>query len=100
MGARSRSPFTALASSFHRLERSDIAATLYGSATQLGTTMFTFRPDRLRTALGEDTFERCAATGAAMESAEAVRYARTQIQLAREALIEAAGSSPRRAPDE
>ena len=92
--------FTALASSFHRLERSDIAATLYGSATQLGTTMFTFRPDRLRAALGEDTFERCAATGAAMERAEAVRYARTQIQLAREALREAAGSSPRRAPDE
>ena len=33
-----------------------------------------------RNALDTDTFDRCLATGAAMDTAEAVRYARTRIE--------------------
>ena len=40
----------------------------------------------MQTALGEPAFGHCVATGAAMETAEAVQYARSQIQLARSEL--------------
>jgi hypothetical protein len=39
--------------------------------------------DHARTALGDVPFHECAASGAAMEPADAVSYARRQIQLER-----------------
>ena len=39
--------------------------------------------DHLRDTLGTDTFDRCVATGAAMDTAEAVRYAHALIEAAR-----------------
>ena len=42
--------------------------------------------DHLRNMLDSDTFDRCVATGAAMNTAEAVRYARTQIEAVRSEL--------------
>ena len=78
--------FDNLALSFRSFELPEIAATLHGAATQFSTTMRGFHPDRLRAVLGDVAFERCAAVGAAMDPAEAVHYARTQIRLAREIL--------------
>ena len=40
----------------------------------------------LRNTLDADTFDRCVATGAAMDTAEAVRYAHAQIDLIRSEL--------------
>lgn len=39
--------------------------------------------DHVRNTLDTDTFDHCVATGAAMDTAEAVRYARTQIEAIR-----------------
>ena len=39
--------------------------------------------DHVRNTFDTDTFDRCVATGAAMDTAEAVRYARTQIEAVR-----------------
>jgi hypothetical protein len=39
--------------------------------------------DHLRAALGDAVFDHCAATGSAMDLAEAVSYARHHIELAR-----------------
>ncbi len=39
--------------------------------------------DHVRNTLDTDTFDRCVATGAAMDTAEAVRYPRTQIEAVR-----------------
>jgi hypothetical protein len=61
-----------------------IAPIGYGTAAQFPTTMRGFDVNRVRAALSDTVFERCAAAGAAMAPAEAVRYARHQIQLARE----------------
>ena len=71
---------------FVRAERPDIAATLYGVATTLSTTIPGKRSGvgQLRGQLGDATFQRHASSGAAMEPADAVRYARTQIELARQ----------------
>jgi predicted ATPase/DNA-binding SARP family transcriptional activator len=78
-----------LALFFMRIERPETAATLYGSTTQILTPIPGVRPgtiERLRFVLGDIPFERCVATGATMECAEAVHYAREQIQLARREL--------------
>ncbi len=74
-----------LALFFDRHGQPEIAATLYGSTTQhTSTLMVADWPERvgqLRTALGESRFDECTAVGAAMELADAVRYARRHIQL-------------------
>ena len=74
-----------LALFFDRHGQPETAATLYGTTTgYTSTVMVTDWPERiqqLRTALGESRFDECAAVGSAMELADAVRYARRQIQL-------------------
>ncbi len=74
-----------LALFFDRHGQLEIAATLYGTTTlYTSTVMVSDWPERieqLRTALGEARFDECAAVGAAMELADAVRYARQHIQL-------------------
>ena len=81
---------------FTRLQRPTIAATLLGA---LPASLFGAFKDnllypgeaerltiRLRSVLGEDAFQRCTETGAAIDPTEAVHYARTQIQLASQEL--------------
>ncbi len=79
--------FANLAVFFDRLNRPQAAATVYGTTrdhpivgrvVNLPTAL-----EHLRAVLGETTFERCVATGAAMEVADAVAYARHHIQRAR-----------------
>ena len=77
--------FESLALSFERHGRSEVAATLYGTAARFHTTTRGFHPDRVRATLGDAQFERCAAVGAAMDPGEATMYAREQIGLARRA---------------
>jgi hypothetical protein len=71
---------------FERFERPDVAATLYGASTyHPGSQYYVNLPamvDHLRATLG-DAFDQCAATGAAMDLADAVGYARHHIELAR-----------------
>ena len=71
-----------LAVFFDRIERPEIAATVYGASTHHASiVMVTDLPavvDHLRAVLGEIAFDRCVAAGAAMEPAEAVPYARTR----------------------
>ncbi len=73
-----------------RAERAEIAATVYGSTINHPGTKAIFEVarvvDHLRAMLGDETFERFVATGKAMELPGAVRYARNQIQLARQEL--------------
>jgi hypothetical protein len=79
--------FAYLAVSFDRFDQPDVAATLYGASTKqaLGLYVVDLPPvvDHLRAALGDAAFDRCAATGAAMDLADAVKYARHHIELAR-----------------
>ena len=80
--------FTNLAVFFERLERPEIAATVYGASTQYGSGIisvveFARVEDHLRSQLGDAGFDKCMADGVAMELADAVLYARRQIQLAR-----------------
>ncbi len=77
-----------LAIFFDRFERPDLAATIYGMTTSGSTSWVvgvTGVVDHLRTVLGTERFEDCVAAGAAMELADAVRYARQQIRLVRAA---------------
>ena len=65
------------------------AATVYGSSVPLGTSMVSRLPEvlaRLRKALGDEPFERSVAAGAAMDFDAAIRHARSEMMLAREAL--------------
>ncbi len=76
-----------LAVVFERIERPEIAATIYGSSTSDGistASVVDLRPvvDRLQAKLGDTVFHERVATGAAMGPAEAVLYARHHIQLA------------------
>jgi hypothetical protein len=80
--------FAVLAVSFDRFDRPDVAATLYGASTTNQTIIHLVigLPDavaRLRSLLGDAAFDQCAATGAAMDLAEAVGYARHHIELSR-----------------
>ena len=82
---------TDLAVGLDRLERPVAAATLCG-AIKRGRASESDRRipglvDHLRTVLGGTHFEACVATGAAMDLAEAVRYARLQIQLVRSEMV-------------
>ncbi|MFN0027212.1 MAG: hypothetical protein ACKV2O_08525 [Acidimicrobiales bacterium] len=70
-----------LASTFHRLQRAEIAAILHGAATQLRSPSRGSLQDRLQAELGPILFDKSVAAGAAMELSEVVHYARTQIQL-------------------
>jgi predicted ATPase/class 3 adenylate cyclase len=76
-----------LAVCFDRFNRPDVAATLYGASTNQALTQTVFdlsaAVDHLRAALGDAAFDQCAATGAAMDPADAVGYARHHIELAR-----------------
>jgi hypothetical protein len=72
---------------FDRFDRPDVAATLYGAgsnrASMLGVVELPAVVDHLRAALGDAAFDQGAATGAAMNLADAVGYARHHIELAR-----------------
>ena len=75
-----------LAVLFDRLDRPDIAATIYGTTHHAGIALVIGLPevlDHLRATLGDAAFDGCVAAGAAMEPGEAVRYVRAQIQTAR-----------------
>ena len=76
-----------LAVLFDRAQMPQVAATLYGAvAHHASTHTVTELPrsvDHLRTAVGADAFDAYASTGAAMDLADAVDFARHQIHLAR-----------------
>jgi predicted ATPase len=79
---------TYLAVCFDRFDRPDVAATLYGASTtnQAIVQYVVDLPavvDHLRSVLGDAGFDQCAATGAVMDLADAVAYARRHIELAR-----------------
>lgn len=75
---------------FDRVDRPEIAATMYGTSTHFGSINQVINlaavVDRMQAALGEPVFGHRVATGAAMGTAEAVQYAHSQIQLARSEL--------------
>ena len=75
-----------LAVVFTRLDRPEIAATLYGTSTRQGVIVgvrdLPSVLDHLRNLLGPAVFEGCVAAGAARELGDAVGYARKQIHLA------------------
>ena len=82
--------FANLAVLFDRIDRPETAAILYGTAHNhpsynriIGVAAAV---DHVRNILSTDTFDRCVATGVAMEPVEAVRYARPQIELLRSEL--------------
>jgi predicted ATPase len=76
-----------LAVCFDRLDRPDIAATLYGASTNQAIVQYVVDlpalVDHLRDALGDAAFDQCAASGANMDLTDAVGYARHHIELAR-----------------
>jgi predicted ATPase len=78
--------FGDLAVLFDRLERPEIAATLYGASRRHGdigwATDLPDVVDHVRSILGDATFEELAAAGAAMTLGDAVSYAQRQMQLA------------------
>jgi len=82
--------FASLAVFFDRSERREIAATVYGASTrQPSIGLVPHLRDVvscLRSELGETAFDRCVASGAAMEIAESVLYAQEQIQRAKDEL--------------
>ena len=70
-----------------RIEQPEVAATLYGACTHHTSTVLVNNlpaaVDHLRAVLGDNEFDRCVNTGAAMELAQVVLYARTEIEHAR-----------------
>jgi tetratricopeptide (TPR) repeat protein len=76
-----------VAAFFDRAGRPEVAATLCGVVTHLTASVFRGHSrviSHLRAVIGDERFERCAATGAGMKLGDAARYARDQIRLARE----------------
>ena len=77
--------FANLAVLFDRLQRPEIAATLYGASRRHGAMDWVINIDvvieHLRIALGDITFDHCADAGAAMDISDAATYPRRQIQL-------------------
>ena len=76
---------------FHdTIDRPEIAATLYGITTHHPAASIdpglVAAVKHVRNILNTDTFDRCVATGADMETAEAVRYVHAQIELIRSEL--------------
>jgi tetratricopeptide (TPR) repeat protein len=88
--ANLRSALANLAVVFDLLDQPDMAATIYGTSTRHpglhGVRDLRRFLDHLRTVLSETTFNDRVAAGKAMESTDAVRYARDQIHLARQEL--------------
>ena len=78
----------ALAELYERIDQPEIAATLCGPISNQAviTTIADLADvvERLRNTLGTETFDRCIATGAAMDTAEAVRYAHHHINNTRQ----------------
>jgi predicted ATPase len=83
--------FATLAVCLDRIDRPAVAATLYGASTRFpglaedSLTAFAGLPatvDHLRAVLGDADFDQFAATGANMDLADAVGYARHHIELA------------------
>ncbi len=77
-----------LAVFFDRIERPEIAATIYGASTHYGSSIISVVGlssvvDHLRSILGDAGFDECVANGVALELPDAVQYARHQIHLAR-----------------
>jgi hypothetical protein len=77
-----------LAVCFDRFERPDVAATLYGASINpfqaiISTVDLSASVDHLRAALGDAAFDQCTSTGAAMDLADAVSFARHHIELVR-----------------
>jgi predicted ATPase/class 3 adenylate cyclase len=79
--------FANLAVCFDRFDQPDVAATIYGASTLQAVSQYVVElpgvVDHLRAVLGDTAFDNCAATGAAMDTADAVPYARHHIELAR-----------------
>jgi hypothetical protein len=75
-----------LAILFDRFGHAESAATIYGATTLHPGTGWVIGlsdlVDHLRAVLGASRFDECVAAGASMELAEAVQYARAQIQIA------------------
>jgi len=74
---------------FSRLEQPELAATVYGMSTPHGISLVVQLPnvlDELRAALGQERFDACVATGAAMEFDEAMECVRREIAAARREL--------------
>ena len=73
-----------LSALFERIGQPHVAATIFGTITMPGRKIMgvdlTVLADRLQTTLGELTFEQFVAAGEAMNVAEAVHYARAQIE--------------------
>jgi predicted ATPase len=76
-----------LACVFRDLGRGEIAATIYGSSTPYpsiwAVPSLPEVVNQLRVELSQATFDHCVAAGAAMDTSDAVRYARQQIEIAR-----------------
>jgi predicted ATPase len=76
-----------LAVCFDRLDRPDVAATLYGASTNQALGQYVVElpavVDHLLSVLGDAAFEQCATTGATLGVGDAVGYARHHIELAR-----------------
>src|SRR5262249_44146896 len=72
-----------LACVFRDLGRDEIAATIYGSSTRYpsiwAVPSLPEVVEQVRDRLGETTFDRCVAAGAAMNTSDSVRYARQEI---------------------
>jgi predicted ATPase len=86
-GNSAASTLAVLAVCFDRLDRPDVAATIYGAGNKQAIVQYVVDLpavlDHLRAALGDAAFDQCVATGAAMDLADAVGYARHHIELAR-----------------
>jgi hypothetical protein len=79
--------FAFLAVGFDRLDQPEVAATLYRAGTNHPGSQYLIDVpavvDHLRAALGDANFDQYSDTGAAMDLADAVGYARHHIELAR-----------------
>ena len=80
--------FTQLAVVFDRIEQPEIAATLFGASFTPFAPVVNLADvrDHVRTVLGDMMFDKCVATGEAMEPADAVHYARIHIEQTRHQL--------------
>jgi predicted ATPase/class 3 adenylate cyclase len=82
-----------LAMCFAQLGEHEVAAVIYGGSTRFLSAVpvagLIQVVEQLQTNLGTAVFDRCVATGAAMETGDAVAYARQQIQLARRSAVAA-----------
>ena len=69
---------------FDRIDRPEIAATIYGISTAHSDTTWVAdlatATNHLRAALGDTLFDQAVATGAAMKPADAVQYGHKEIQ--------------------